>query len=68
MSILGQVVDDLTRDGVSISLARANDKVKTSLAKSFSQAVREIPIFDNVDAGVNAAANSASGRREAEAS
>ena len=61
MSILGQVVDDLTRDGVSISLARANDKVKTSLAKSFSQAVREIPIFDNVDAGVNAAANSASG-------
>jgi hypothetical protein len=60
MSILGQVVDDLTRDGVSISLARANDKVKTSLAKSFSPAVREIPIFDNVDAAVNAAANSAS--------
>jgi SulP family sulfate permease len=61
MSILGQVVDDLTRDGVSMSLARANDKVKTSLAKSFSQAVREIPIFDNVDAAVNAASNSASG-------
>jgi hypothetical protein len=33
-------VDDLTKDGVSLSLARVSDKVKVTLANSFDPAVR----------------------------
>jgi muconolactone delta-isomerase len=40
MTILGQVVDDLTKDGVSLSMARVSDKVKVTLANSFDPAVR----------------------------
>ncbi|HVB51849.1 MAG TPA: SulP family inorganic anion transporter [Acidimicrobiales bacterium] len=57
MTILAQVVDDLTKDQISVSLARVSDKVRASLAGSFSAAVRDIAIYDNVDAAVNAAAS-----------
>ena len=33
-------MDDLTKDGVSLSLARVSDKVKVTLANSFDPAVR----------------------------
>ncbi|HEY5267333.1 MAG TPA: SulP family inorganic anion transporter [Acidimicrobiales bacterium] len=57
MTILNQVVDDLVRDKITVSLARVNDKVRASLASSFDKAVREIAIYDNVDAAVVAAAS-----------
>jgi MFS superfamily sulfate permease-like transporter len=58
MTILSQVLGDLTKDTVSVSLARVNDKVRAGLATSFDMAIREIAIYDNVDAAVTAAANS----------
>ena len=59
MTILGQVVDDLVKDHISVSLARVNDKLRASLATSFDAAVREIAIYDNVDAAVVAVADGA---------
>jgi ABC-type transporter Mla MlaB component len=40
MTILGQVVGNLTNDGVSLSLAGVSDKVKVTLANSFDPAAR----------------------------
>jgi MFS superfamily sulfate permease-like transporter len=60
MTILSQVVNDLTKDDVSLSLARVNDQVKVALEKSFDKAVQGLQIFDNVDDAVNAAANAPS--------
>jgi len=54
MTIFSQVVDDLTKDQISVSLARVGDKVRASLAGSFDAQVRDIAIYDNVDAAVNA--------------
>ena len=56
MTIFSQVVDDLTKDQISVSLARVGDKVRASLAGSFDAQVRDIAIYDNVDAAVNAVA------------
>jgi len=52
-------VSDLVKDKISVSLARVNDKVRASIAASFEIAVREIAIYDNVDAAVVAVADSA---------
>ncbi|HVA52146.1 MAG TPA: SulP family inorganic anion transporter [Acidimicrobiales bacterium] len=60
LTMLGQVVDDLKRDGVTISLARVSDKLKESLAISFDQDLRGIKISDNVNDAVVAVADSAS--------
>jgi MFS superfamily sulfate permease-like transporter len=59
LTILSQVMDDLTKDGVSLSLARVNDKLKDALANSFDPALRGIEIFGNVNAAVEAATNAA---------
>jgi MFS superfamily sulfate permease-like transporter len=58
--MLAQVVGDLTKDGVSISLARVNDKLKASLADCFDQALRDIKIFGNVNDAVEAVSKSPS--------
>lgn len=47
---LSQIVDDLTNDHLSVSLARANDEVKAKLTKSTDKAIRHIELFDSVDA------------------
>jgi SulP family sulfate permease len=60
LSILAQVVDDVEKDGVPIYLARVNEKVKASLAKSFDKAVRDLVTFDNVNEAVDAAMKSES--------
>jgi len=55
LAILAQVVDDLQEDGVSMSLARANDKVTAALARSSDKAVRKLATYPSVDEAVNAA-------------
>ena len=55
LAILAQVVDDLQEDGVSMSLARANDKVTAALARSSDKAVRKLANYPSVDDAVNAA-------------
>jgi MFS superfamily sulfate permease-like transporter len=55
LATLGQVVDDISKDKVSVSFARASDKVKATLAKSGDPLVRGISFYDSVDAAVLAA-------------
>jgi len=52
---LTQVVDDLAKEHVTLSLARANDRVKHALALSTSATVRSLSYYDNVDLAVEAA-------------
>jgi MFS superfamily sulfate permease-like transporter len=54
MTILSQVVGDLTKDKVSVALARVNDKLRQSLQDSFDESLRTLKIYPNVDAAVNA--------------
>ena len=54
MTILSQVVDDFAKDGVTFTLARVNDKVHASLAKSSDAAVRGLATYESVDEAVNA--------------
>ena len=55
MVMLGQVVEDLTRDQVSISFARANSAVRARLKDSPVKAVRHIRLFDSTDAAASKA-------------
>jgi MFS superfamily sulfate permease-like transporter len=50
LEALSRIVDDLTNDHVSVSIARANENVKSKLAKSTDKAIRHIKLFDSVDA------------------
>lgn len=54
MTILSQVVSDLTKDNVSLALARANDHVQQSFITSFDKVIRDLRVYDSVDAAVNA--------------
>ena len=54
MTILSQVISDLTKDGVSIVLARADDKVRRSFHTSFDKVIRDVKFHDSVDTAVNA--------------
>ena len=54
MTILSQVVGDLTKDKVSVALARVNDKLRQSLEDSFDESLRTLKLYPNVDAAVNA--------------
>ena len=60
LTMLDQVVEDLTKDRVSFALARVNDQLKNRLANSLDQALRDIEIFGNVNDAVEAAATAAS--------
>jgi MFS superfamily sulfate permease-like transporter len=55
--MLSQVVDDVTKDGISFSLARASVKVKATLAKSTDANVRMLDFYDSVDEAVLAVAD-----------
>jgi MFS superfamily sulfate permease-like transporter len=61
LTMLGQVVGDLTKDEVSISLARVNDQLKKHLADSSDKTLRDLGLFDNVNAAVEAASSPALG-------
>jgi MFS superfamily sulfate permease-like transporter len=52
MTILSQVVDDFDKDGISLSFARVNQRVKNELAKSFDPAIRKLSTYGSVDAAV----------------
>jgi sulfate permease, SulP family len=59
MTILSQVVADLTKDTVTISFARVNTIVKKTLSSSFDPLIRKIPTYESVDEAVNAAVGQA---------
>ena len=50
MVALSKIVDDLTRDSVTVSVARANPELKAKLAASDDKAIRHVKLFDSVDA------------------
>jgi sulfate permease, SulP family len=52
MMILSQVVDDFDKDGISLSFARVNQRVKNELVKSFDPAIRKLSTYGSVDAAV----------------
>lgn len=49
LMMLAQVVDDLLRDKVSVSMARISPPVRAILATSSDKAIRHIKIFESVD-------------------
>ncbi len=53
--MLSQVVDDVTKDGISFSLARTSASVKATLAKATDANVRTLAFYDSVDDAVLAA-------------
>jgi len=55
MTTLAELVDDLTRDKVTVAVARASDHVRHELATSFDAGLRHLKTYDSVDAAVNAA-------------
>jgi MFS superfamily sulfate permease-like transporter len=55
MTALSQVVEDLTKDKISISFARANATVRDRLTKSTNEAIHSIALFDSTDAAAVAA-------------
>jgi MFS superfamily sulfate permease-like transporter len=56
LAMLSQVVADLAKDTVTVSMARANDDVRRSLAASSDPALRAIEFYDSVDAAATALA------------
>jgi MFS superfamily sulfate permease-like transporter len=58
---LSQVVGDLTTDGVSVSMARANDQVRAQLSTFSDKALRHVHLFDSVDAAANHALDHSKG-------
>jgi MFS superfamily sulfate permease-like transporter len=55
LSIISQVFDDVTKDGISVSFARAGETLKATLAKSPDKIVRGVSCYDSVDEAVIAA-------------
>jgi sulfate permease, SulP family len=54
LAMLKQVVTDLTKDSVGVSIARATADVRGQLKKSGEKSLSSIPVFDSVDAAVSA--------------
>jgi SulP family sulfate permease len=57
LTILSQVIDDITKDKVSVSFARTSDRVRATLAKSPDPLVHGVSFYDSVDAAVLAASS-----------
>jgi MFS superfamily sulfate permease-like transporter len=55
MTTLSRVVADLAKDTISISFARANDRVQERLSTSHDPALSRIMFFDSTDAAASAA-------------
>jgi MFS superfamily sulfate permease-like transporter len=54
LAMLSQVVADLSKDSVTVTMARANDDLRHSLTNSGEPALRSIKTYDSVDAAVTA--------------
>jgi MFS superfamily sulfate permease-like transporter len=52
LATLSQVASDLERDHITLSLARANDKVRRSLSRAPDEILSRIKVYDSVDAAV----------------
>ena len=50
---LAQLVDDLVKGGVTVSVARANDTVKRELSTFANESLRDVRLFASVDAAAN---------------
>ena len=59
LATLSQVVEDLTKDEISISFARANNALRARLGNSSDRAIRHIQLFDSTDAAAEAAEHDA---------
>ena len=55
LTMLSQVVGDLNKDSISVSVARATDEVSHQVATFADKALRTIAVFDSVDAAATAA-------------
>ncbi|MGA2294286.1 MAG: SulP family inorganic anion transporter [Acidimicrobiales bacterium] len=55
LAMLSQVVADMTKDEISVSMARATDGVRRQLSTAPDKALGRIPVHDSVDAAANAA-------------
>ncbi len=55
LTMFSQVVDDLLKDSISVSMARATAQVHRQLKSSSDKALRAIAVFDSVDEAANAA-------------
>ena len=53
LATLAEVVDDLSRDGIDVVVARASELVLARLQRSSDPKVRALRHFDSVDAAVN---------------
>ena len=51
--VLAQVIDDVTKDKVTVGIARANQTVRRQLASASDLAIRSLQVFESVDAAVN---------------
>ena len=59
LAALSQVVQDLSKDEISISFARANAALQARLSTSYDPAIRNIAHFDSTDAAAVAAEHDA---------
>ena len=57
LAMLTQVVGDLAKDSITVSMARANDDVRRQLSTSSDAALRALPTYDSVDAAAGAASS-----------
>jgi MFS superfamily sulfate permease-like transporter len=55
LAMLSQVVTDLAKDSVSVSIARATDDVRRQVAAAPDKTLARIEVYDSVDAAANAA-------------
>ncbi|MGC1418914.1 MAG: SulP family inorganic anion transporter [Acidimicrobiales bacterium] len=55
LSMLSQVLDDMAKDAISVSFARATDRVQRQLSTAPDKALGRIKTYDSVDAAANAA-------------
>ena len=52
--VFGEVLRDLYRDNITVSVARANDAVRARLAHSNDAALTRVQLYDSVDAAASA--------------
>jgi MFS superfamily sulfate permease-like transporter len=60
MATISQIAEDLDHEHISLSFARANDKVRATISKSSNRVLRHIKFYDSVDAAASRAPKSSS--------
>jgi MFS superfamily sulfate permease-like transporter len=54
LTMCSQVVADLLRDSITVTMARATEQVRRQISSSKNKALSAIAMFDSVDAAVTA--------------